>query len=140
VALFFALQPAPGTFGNSVEFSTSQFIALVSGITASIAHAIYYKAALARPKHAMDLGLPPEFAPAGAAVPAADDADDDDEEEPVRRPPPKKKTKGQLKGKKPAPKPAPPVEDDDSPHKDEKDEKDGADDAGGAGGEPVKVS
>jgi phosphatidylglycerol:prolipoprotein diacylglycerol transferase len=100
VLLYFKLQPDAGTFGNNVQYSTSQFIALASGIAASMAFAVFYKAALAHPKHAMDLGLPPEFAPAGATPPPAQAADEDDgEEEPVRRPPPKKKGKGKGKAK-----------------------------------------
>jgi phosphatidylglycerol:prolipoprotein diacylglycerol transferase len=105
VALYVVLQPDQGTFGNSVQYSTSQFIALTSGFAASVAFAVFYKAALAHPKHAMDLNLPPEFAPAGAApLPVADEDDDEDDEEPVRRPPPKKlKAKGKGKGVKKAP-------------------------------------
>jgi phosphatidylglycerol:prolipoprotein diacylglycerol transferase len=100
VALFVVLQPDQGTFGNSVEFSTSQFIAITSGFAASVAFAIFYKAALAHPKRAMDLNLPPEYAPAGALpVPSGDDADGEDDEEkpPVR--PPRKKVKSKTKGK-----------------------------------------
>jgi phosphatidylglycerol:prolipoprotein diacylglycerol transferase len=95
VLLFFKLQPDAGTFGNNVQYSTSQFIALASGIAASMAFAVFYKAALAHPKHAMDLGLPPEFGLAGSAPPPpAAEEEDDGEEEPVRRAPPKKKVKG----------------------------------------------
>jgi len=98
VALYFVLKPAQGNFDVSVEFSTSQFIAITSGFAASAAFAIYYKAALAHPQQAMDLGLPRELAPPGSAVLAP--ADDDDEEAPVRRPPPRKVKKGKGKAKK----------------------------------------
>jgi phosphatidylglycerol:prolipoprotein diacylglycerol transferase len=131
VLLFIALQPAPGTFGNAIEFSTSQFIALATGVAASAAFAVYYKAALARPKHAMDLGLPAEFMPGfvPASAPAAEDddeevrrADDDDAEEaPIARPVPTKvktktKTKKKLKKKatrEPEPEPEPKKQDHD---------------------------
>ncbi len=65
VALFFMLQPAPGTFGTSASYSTSQFIGLASAVLASVAFAVFYKAALAHPKQAMALGLPPEYMPGG---------------------------------------------------------------------------
>jgi phosphatidylglycerol:prolipoprotein diacylglycerol transferase len=98
VGLYLMLKPDTFATAANVQFSTSQFIAIASGFAASMAFAVFYKAALAHPKQAMDLGLPgePAPAPAGDAPPEADaPADDDEEEAPVRRPTPKKK-----KGKK----------------------------------------
>jgi phosphatidylglycerol:prolipoprotein diacylglycerol transferase len=89
VVLFFMLQPAPGTFGTSMQYSTSQLIGLISAVLASVAFAILYKAALAHPKQAMALGLPPEF-----GGPAPEPAPADEEEEPRRRP---KKTTGKTR-------------------------------------------
>jgi phosphatidylglycerol:prolipoprotein diacylglycerol transferase len=108
VALYFALKPE--TFANAanIKLSTSQFIALVSGVVASAAFAVFYKAALAHPKQAMDLRLPPDFAPAGGAPPEPAAPEDEEEEAPVRRQRPKKKVKGKGKSKaKATPKPEP---------------------------------
>jgi phosphatidylglycerol:prolipoprotein diacylglycerol transferase len=109
VALYLALKPE--SFGNDANamFSTSQFIAITSGFAASVAFAVFYKAALAHPKQAMDLGLPPEFAPAGTAPPPAPAEADDEDEEAPRRPVPKKKAKGK-KGKSGKKAVAPPAE------------------------------
>jgi phosphatidylglycerol:prolipoprotein diacylglycerol transferase len=79
VGLFLALRPEG--FDNNMEFSTSQFIAITSGFAASVAFAIFYKAALAHPASAMDLRLPVPAGAPGAATPDADDDDDDDDEE-----------------------------------------------------------
>jgi phosphatidylglycerol:prolipoprotein diacylglycerol transferase len=106
VLVYLALRP--DTFANApnVEWSTSQFIAITSGFAASVAFAVFYKAALAHPKQAMDLGLPPEPLPEGAepADGPAPPADEDDEEE-VRRP-----VKRVTKKVKRKPKPAPEAE------------------------------
>jgi phosphatidylglycerol:prolipoprotein diacylglycerol transferase len=107
VALYFALKPESFATAETAQWSTSQFIAITTGFAASAAFAVLYKAALAHPREAMDLRLPPEYGgevpvPAGGAL-----ADDDDEEEPlpVKKPVTKKK-KGKLKKKAKA-KPAP---------------------------------
>jgi phosphatidylglycerol:prolipoprotein diacylglycerol transferase len=107
VVVYFAVKPAPGMFANSVQLSTSQFIALVSGVLASAAFAVFWKAAQAHPRQAMELGLPRELAPPGDALPEAlpEPTADDEEEAPVRRQRPKKK-KGKAKAKA-APKPEP---------------------------------
>jgi phosphatidylglycerol---prolipoprotein diacylglyceryl transferase len=141
VALFFLLQPAPGTFGNSVQYSTSQFIGLASAVLASVAFAILYKAALAHPKQAMALGLPPEFGgPAPVPAPAADE-----DEEPRRRPRKTGKIKGKGKGKKtvaPAPHAAPasaePAEE--AKPKEEPAADDGPPEPEPGGDEPLKAS
>jgi phosphatidylglycerol:prolipoprotein diacylglycerol transferase len=157
VALFVALKPEG--FDNNMEFSTSQFIAITSGFAASVAFAIFYKAALAHPASAMDLRLP---APAGAPGAALDedDEDEDDEEEvkpkkvaPKSKPgkgAPAKKAAAPVKGKA-KPKPAPKKVEADDESDDEDDESDepkdgakpeseGADEAtkgdGGDGGGP----
>jgi phosphatidylglycerol---prolipoprotein diacylglyceryl transferase len=150
IFLYFALKPETFATANNVEFSTSQFIAITSGFAASVAFAIFYRAALAHPKQAMDLGLPAALEPAAAgAAPAVDD--DDDEEEVVRRPVKKTaKSKAKAKAKAAAKAKADPKQDDEesapapaarveasedgsaSPTEPEKDE--------GDGGEPVKAS
>ena len=75
VLLFLALKPE--AFETNMQFSTSQFIAITTGFAASVAFAVFYKAALAHPESAMALRLP---APAGAP-PSALDEDDEDEDE-----------------------------------------------------------
>ncbi|MFO0759660.1 MAG: prolipoprotein diacylglyceryl transferase family protein [Byssovorax sp.] len=92
VLLFVWLKPEG--FDNTMEFSTSQFIAITSGFAASVAFAIFHKAALAHPASAMDLRLP---APAGAPVPVPAGDDEEDEEEAPRP----KKTASKAKGKAP---------------------------------------
>ncbi len=76
VLLFIALKPE--AFETNMEFSTSQFIAITTGFAASVAFAVFYKAALAHPEAAMALRLP---APAGAPNPALDDDDEDEDDE-----------------------------------------------------------
>ncbi|XXY45418.1 prolipoprotein diacylglyceryl transferase family protein [Sorangium sp. So ce269] len=78
LALYLVLKPE--TFGASetLQYSTSQAVALTTGLAASIAFAVYHKAALDHPEQAMALNLP--------ASPAADDtrqadADEDDEDD-----------------------------------------------------------
>ncbi len=83
IAMFFALRPT--SFGDSAtyQWSTSQFVAIVTGFGAAVAFSVLYKAAQAHPEAAMRINLPP---PENADEdPAADertaDADADDEEE-----------------------------------------------------------
>ncbi|KYF71440.1 prolipoprotein diacylglyceryl transferase [Sorangium cellulosum] len=81
IALYVVLKPE--TFGASatIQYSTSQAVALATGLAASIAFAIYYKAALDHPEQAMALNLPDS--PGAAADRAADDdEDEDDDDEP----------------------------------------------------------
>jgi phosphatidylglycerol:prolipoprotein diacylglycerol transferase len=159
VALYFALKPETFAAATSAQLSTSQFIAITSGFAASVAFAVLYKAALAHPKQAMDLGLPPALAPAGpqtpgAAPPDVDHADDDEEEARILRP--KKTAKSKVKAKTKAAKKPPPEPNEasaaseeepkaagDEPKKKEEEPKGGSsseeDDEPGAG-EPVKAS
>jgi phosphatidylglycerol---prolipoprotein diacylglyceryl transferase len=78
LVMYFAYRPE--TFGTTttLEYSTSQAVALTTGFAASIAFAVYYKAAMAYPEQAMALGLP-NGSNAGAAIA---DHDDEDEETP----------------------------------------------------------
>jgi phosphatidylglycerol:prolipoprotein diacylglycerol transferase len=76
VLLFLALKPE--AFETNMQFSTSQFIAITSGFAASVAFAVFYKAALAHPESAMALRLP---APVGAPTSALDDDDEDEDDE-----------------------------------------------------------
>lgn len=149
IAIYLLLKPDSFATAASVQFSTSQFIAITSGFAASVAFAVFHKAALAHPKQAMDLGLPLEPAAAGGAPIDGSAGDDDDDEEAPRRPPPKKKVKAKSKtAKKAQPKPKEDGEDGeelapaaraeakeepkDGPAKDAADEED-------AEGEPVKA-
>lgn len=67
----------PETFGatTSLQYSTSQAVALVTALAASIGFAIYYKAALAHPEQAMALALPQ-----GGSAAAEDEEEGDDDE------------------------------------------------------------
>ncbi len=109
IPLYLAYKPETFAATAPGDLSTSQLIGVVSGVAASMAFAVFYKAALAHPKQAMDLRLPPAFQPAvagGAPVPASED---DDEEEVRVRPAKKAKSKVKAKGrgvKKPRPAPA----------------------------------
>lgn len=75
VVLYLILKPA--TFGASslLQYSTSQAVALTTGLAAAIAFSIYYKAALAHPAQAMALNLPE------ASTSAAAEEEDDDEDD-----------------------------------------------------------
>jgi phosphatidylglycerol---prolipoprotein diacylglyceryl transferase len=70
----------PETFGTTTtqQYSTSQVVALTTGLAASIAFAIYYKAALDHPEHAMALRLPDA---ANADADGGDEADDEEDED-----------------------------------------------------------
>jgi phosphatidylglycerol:prolipoprotein diacylglycerol transferase len=150
VLLYVAMVPAQFGQEKPYQYSTSQFIAITTGFAACLAFSVFYKAALAHPKHAMDLGLPREFLPEGAAPPEVDDEEDDEEEERAVKKPVKPakasgaKTGPSAKGKakkkaKPAPKPA--VEDEDdgeeerAPEKKAEKDEEEEDEAG----EPVKA-
>ncbi|WP_437876950.1 prolipoprotein diacylglyceryl transferase [Sorangium sp. So ce513] len=82
IALYLALKPE--TFGASttIQYSTSQAVALATGLAASIAFAIYYKAALAHPEQAMALNLPEGPAAADRAADEDDDEEDEDDDKP----------------------------------------------------------
>ncbi|WP_437486051.1 prolipoprotein diacylglyceryl transferase family protein [Sorangium sp. So ce1014] len=72
VALYLALKPETFGASTSLQYSTSQAVALATGLAASIAFAIYYKAALDHPEQAMALNLPE------SRTVAADEEDEDD--------------------------------------------------------------
>lgn len=112
VAVFFALRPE--SFGNSVtiQLSTSQAVALSTGVAACAAFSVYHQAALAHPKAAMTIALPPElFAGEGAQETAVSKVADEDEGEEEAKPKKKKvaddsegaapKKKKKKKAKKP---------------------------------------
>lgn len=114
IMVYLAMRPTDFAEVVNNQLSTSQFIGLVSGVAASIAFAVFYKAALAHPKQAMALNLPPEFLPEGAAPPEAKPAEDDDDEEEERvqaKKPAKKKAKVKAKAK---PKPQPKADEDEA--------------------------
>lgn len=75
VVMYFAYKPE--TFGatTNLQYSTSQAVALVTALAASIGFAVYYKAALAHPEQAMALVLPQ-----GGSAAAEDEEEGDDDE------------------------------------------------------------
>jgi phosphatidylglycerol:prolipoprotein diacylglycerol transferase len=92
VVVFFALRPE--SFGNSVtiQLSTSQAVALSTGVAACAAFSVYHQAALAHPKAAMTIVLPPELLnPEGAQEVAVSKVADEDEGEEEEAKPKKKK-------------------------------------------------
>ncbi|MBI4954983.1 MAG: prolipoprotein diacylglyceryl transferase [Myxococcales bacterium] len=58
VAAFFLYRPGAFVEAEVVSLSTSQFIALLTGLAAAAAFAVFHKAALAHPESAMALALP----------------------------------------------------------------------------------
>lgn len=82
VVVFLALKPE--SFGSSatVQLSTSQAVALSTGVAACFAFNVYYQAALAHPAAAMAIVLPPELMGGedGAAKPVSKVADEDEDE------------------------------------------------------------
>jgi phosphatidylglycerol:prolipoprotein diacylglycerol transferase len=106
--LYLAYKPETFAATTAGDLSTSQLIGVLSGIAASMAFAVFYKAALAHPKQAMDLRLPPAFQPAMAGGEPAPAVSEDDDEEEVRVRPKKVKgkgRKGRVGAKKPRPAP-----------------------------------
>jgi phosphatidylglycerol:prolipoprotein diacylglycerol transferase len=119
VIIYWLLKPE--SYGGSVttELSTSQAVAVSTGFAASVAFSIFFKAALAHPEAAMDLGLPKpeeEKKPAPEDEDEEDDDDDDDDDEDdddIEEVAPKKAVKepsskpaAKVVAEKPAPKPA----------------------------------
>jgi phosphatidylglycerol---prolipoprotein diacylglyceryl transferase len=114
IVVFFALKPE--SFGTSVtvQLSTSQAVALSTGVAACMAFSVYHQAALAHPAAAMTIVLPPSLVAgeAGAAEAAASKVADEDDDEAAEAKPkkkaaddseaaPRKKTK-RKKARKPA--------------------------------------
>jgi phosphatidylglycerol:prolipoprotein diacylglycerol transferase len=81
VVAFAKLRPESFAGSMTIELSTSQFVALASGLAASVAFAVLYKAALLDPARAMALNLPPELALAGRGAGAPRTPVDDDDED-----------------------------------------------------------
>lgn len=83
IVAFIKLRPESFAASTTVALSTSQFVALVSGLAASAAFAALYKAALLNPTEAMALNLPPELSltdrTANRATRESDDGTGDDE-------------------------------------------------------------
>jgi phosphatidylglycerol:prolipoprotein diacylglycerol transferase len=79
ILLYFDMRPE--SYGTSVteQLSTSQAVALGTGLAVSLAFSFYYKAALAHPETAMDLGLPREDKEADTSLDADADEDEDDD-------------------------------------------------------------
>lgn len=124
VAVFLVMRPETFAAIALYQFSTSQAVALSTGFAASIAFAVYHKAALAHPHAAMALNLPQ------TATPADEDDDDDeaDEEEAAAAKEAKKPAK--KAAKKSAKKRAAPVDDDDADAADDGDGGDAPTDGG----------
>ncbi len=82
VVVFFVLKPE--SFGTSVtvQLSTSQAVALSTGVAACMAFSVYHQAALAHPAAAMKIVLPAELMAdaADAEKPASKVADEDEDE------------------------------------------------------------
>jgi phosphatidylglycerol:prolipoprotein diacylglycerol transferase len=105
VVVYVLLKPETFASTASIQYSTSQAVALATAFAGSVAFAVYYRAALAHPEAAMALRLPSDEAPKKVA-----DADEDDEDagregkeddagaEEESAPP--KKTAGKKKAKK----------------------------------------
>lgn len=107
VVVFLMLRPETFASTASIQYSTSQAVALSTALAAAIAFAVYYKAALAHPESAMALSLP---GVSDAAVNTVDDEDDeDDEADEVEEAKPAKKPAKNAKeseAKRPATEPA----------------------------------
>jgi phosphatidylglycerol:prolipoprotein diacylglycerol transferase len=91
VVMYLAMAPASYGGATAYQWSTSQFVAITTGVAACIAFSVFYKGALAHPESAMRIVLPePEAEGAAVADDAADADDEDDEDDDAPPPPPKK--------------------------------------------------
>lgn len=149
IVMYFAMAPASYAESSQYQWSTSQFVALATGIAACIAFSVFYKVALAHPEQAMRIVVPPPEGEEGPIADDKDDAADDDEEadeapakKPVKKPVAAKASAGEGKAegsakakaplkkkplaKKPAPKPKAEDADDDDADKDDADKADAA--------------
>jgi phosphatidylglycerol:prolipoprotein diacylglycerol transferase len=93
IALFVYLKPASFADAMLVRLSTSQWVALITGVAAAFAYGTFWNAAKAHPASAMDLGLGPYLAATGQtpALAEGEAAVGDEEEEALQ--PKKRKTK-----------------------------------------------
>jgi phosphatidylglycerol:prolipoprotein diacylglycerol transferase len=103
VLLYVLLKPETFAATASIQYSTSQAVALATAFAGSVAFAVYYRAALAHPAAAMELHLPSDEASRKVADEDDEDAggegkEDDAEAEEMSAPP--KKTGGKKKAKK----------------------------------------
>lgn len=113
IIVFFVLKPE--SFGTSVtvQLSTSQAVALLTGFAACMAFSVYHQAALAHPAAAMTIVLPLELTTGDAAAVASVSKVADEDEDETQEAKPKKKAaaeesdgatpkKKRKKAKKPA--------------------------------------
>jgi phosphatidylglycerol---prolipoprotein diacylglyceryl transferase len=94
VVLYLLMKPETFGAAENIELSTSQAVALSTGFAASVAFAVFYKAALAHPEAAMALNLP---VPADPSKLAEEDDDGEDEEPEEERPRVKRTAAGARK-------------------------------------------
>ena len=92
IALFLYLKPASFADAMLVRLSTSQWVALITGVAAAFAYGTFWNAAKAHPAAAMDLGLGPYYAAQGIEDPNAPPATEEELAEEAPRPK-KRKTK-----------------------------------------------
>jgi phosphatidylglycerol---prolipoprotein diacylglyceryl transferase len=86
VLVFIIKRPETFAQAEMYQLSTSQFVAVTTGFAACVAFNVFYKAAVAHPESAMNLGLPPDLGQEpGAPAAALDDDDDGEEERPARK-------------------------------------------------------
>jgi phosphatidylglycerol:prolipoprotein diacylglycerol transferase len=86
-AVVIYLVKRPDTFAQAqiYQLSTSQFIAIASGLGAGIVFNVLWKAAEAHPESAMNLNLPPALAEQPEGTEAGETDEDVEEERPVRK-------------------------------------------------------
>lgn len=106
IALFVSLKPPGFADQVLVRLSTSQWVALLTGLAAAVAYSTFWDAAKAHPEQAMALNLPKEFSAEGTegaeSAEGAEDAADpgkDAEAKPKKR---KKKKKAKQEADSPA--------------------------------------
>jgi phosphatidylglycerol:prolipoprotein diacylglycerol transferase len=81
IATYILMKPESYGLAPSIEFSTSQIVALTTGFAAAVGYSILHRAAVAHPQAAMALNLPPVGDAQQPAIAEEEDDDEDDEEE-----------------------------------------------------------
>jgi phosphatidylglycerol:prolipoprotein diacylglycerol transferase len=96
----------PESFAGSVtiQFSTSQFVAVTTAFAACAVFSVLYKAALENPERAMALHIPGAALAGGGSIADEDDEEDDEDDAP-RKPAAKAAKAAPATAKKPAAKP-----------------------------------
>lgn len=103
IVAYVAMKPESFAGSVTIQFSTSQFVAVTTAFAACVVFAALYKAALENPERAMALHIPGAALAGGGAMADEDEDDEEDEEDEAPKKPAAKAAKvAPATAKKPA--------------------------------------